>query len=182
MYEPDEAFPIEAPLCGDERDGLTGSLERQRRLFAWKTGDLDAAALQMTTSASSMTIGSLVKHLALVEDQWFTARLLGGDITQFWGPAIDEADPDWEWRSAAGDTPAELYTCWSDAVSRSRKAVRSVLDRYDMDQTAAWVRPDGNAPNLRRLMIDMIEEYARHLGHADILREAIDGLVGEEPS
>jgi uncharacterized damage-inducible protein DinB len=69
-----------------------------------------------------MTLGGLVKHVALVEDHWFTGRLLGNDISAFWGPEIED-DPDWEWRSAADDTPAELSSCWSDAVARSRQAV-----------------------------------------------------------
>jgi hypothetical protein len=91
-----------------------------------------------------------------------------------------DADPDWEWHSAAKDSPGQLYALWQEAVARSRSAAAAALAEGGLDQLArstAWSEP----PSLRRLLIDLIEEYARHVGHADLIRESVDGLVGEDP-
>jgi hypothetical protein len=91
-----------------------------------------------------------------------------------------DADPDWEWHSAADDTPEQLFALWEAAADRSRAAIQEALAGDGLDRlTQPW--PDGRAPSLRRLLIDIIEEYARHVGHADLIRESIDGLVGEDP-
>jgi hypothetical protein len=91
-----------------------------------------------------------------------------------------DADPDWEWRTAADDSPEELYAMWADAVERSRAAVAEALTDGGLDRsTQPW--PDGRAPSLRRMLVDLIEEYARHVGHADLIRESVDGRVGEDP-
>lgn len=92
-----------------------------------------------------------------------------------------EADPDWEWHSAADDTADELYALWHGAVALSRSAVATVLSDGGVDQLARSAWPDGRAPSLRRILVDFIEEYARHVGHADLIRESVDGLVGEDP-
>jgi hypothetical protein len=92
-----------------------------------------------------------------------------------------DADPDWEWHSAAEDTPEQLMTLWQGAVARSRSAVAEALADGGLDRLATGVTDaEGRAPSLRRIMIDLIEEYARHAGHADIIRESVDGLVGED--
>ena len=168
-------------MAGDETATLLGSLERERATLAWKCGGLDAAGLQATVGASSMTLGGLLKHLALVEDEYFTRRLLGRDLGPPWDTADWDADPDWEWHSAAGDTPGQLYALWQDAVDRSRAAVTEALAEGDLGQLARHKWPDGRAPSLRRILIDLIEEYSRHVGHADLIRESVDGLVGEDP-
>ena len=90
-----------------------------------------------------------------------------------------KADPDWEWHSAAGDTPDQLRTLWQDAVDRSRASVTEALAAGGLDQLARRPWPDGSAPSLRWILCHMIEEYARHNGHADLLREAVDGETGE---
>ena len=172
----------EPPLAGDETATLLGSLERVRSYVEWKCGGLDAAGLQMKIAASSITLGGLLKHLALVEDDYFTRRLLGRDIGAPWNTVDWDADPDWEWRTAAADTPEQLMTLWRDAVVRSRSAVSEALADGGMDHLATGIsNSHGEAPSLRRIVIDLIEEYARHVGHADLIREAVDGLVGEDP-
>lgn len=76
--------------------------------------------------------------------------------------------------------PEEIYALWDDSVSRSRAAVEEALaGGGGMDQLAQRIRSDGTAPSLRWLVVHMIEEYARHNGHADLIRESVDGLVGE---
>jgi hypothetical protein len=171
----------EPPVAGDETATLVGSLERQRATFAWKSGGLDAAGLRATVGASSMTLGGLLKHLALVEDQYFSRRLLDRDPAPPWDTVDWTADPDWDWHSAAGDSPGQLYALWRDAVARSRSILTEVLAGDGLGQLARRPWPDGRAPSLRRILIDLIEEYARHTGHADLIRESVDGLVGEDP-
>jgi hypothetical protein len=170
----------EPPAAGDETSTLVGSLERQRATFAWKCGGLDAAGLSARVGASSITLGGLLKHLALVEDHYFSVRLFGRELAAPWDAVDWEADPDWEWHSAAENTPEELYALWQDAVDRSRSSLGEALADGGLDRLAQpW--PDGRAPSLRRMLIDLIEEYARHVGHADLIRESVDGLVGEDP-
>jgi uncharacterized damage-inducible protein DinB len=171
----------EPPVAGDETATLVGSLERQRATFAWKSGGLDAAGLRATVGASSMTLGGLLKHLALVEDQYFSRRLLDRDPAPPWDTADWTADPDWDWHSAAEDSPEQLYALWRDAVARSRSILTEALAQDGLGQLARRRWPDGRAPSLRRILIDLIEEYARHTGHADLIRESVDGLVGEDP-
>jgi Protein of unknown function (DUF664) len=171
----------EPPVAGGEAATLLGSLERQRATFAWKCGGLDAAGLRATHPPSSMTLGGLLKHLALVEDNYFSRKLLGRELGPPWNTADWEADPDWDWHSAADDTPEELLALWQGAVARSRAAVTEVLAAGDLGQLSKRAWPDGRAPSLRRILVDLIEEYARHTGHADLIRESVDGVVGEDP-
>lgn len=168
------------PVAGDETATLLGSLERERSIFAWKCGGLDAAGLRATLGPSTMTLGGLLKHMALVEDDYFLGRLLGQPPSPPWDTVDWDADPDWEWRTAAQDRPEALMTLWQDTVDRSRSAVAEALADGGLDQPARRTRFDGQAPSLRRILIDLIEEYARHVGHADLIRESVDGLVGEE--
>ena len=114
----------EPPVAGTEVDTLIGSLERQRRTFAWKCADLDAAGLQATTAATTMTLGGLLKHLALVEADYFAVKLLGRDPGAPWNSVDWDADPNWEWRTAAEDTPEELYALWEDSVAQGPRQPR----------------------------------------------------------
>lgn len=91
-----------------------------------------------------------------------------------------DADPDWDWHSAAEDTPDQLMTLWRDAVARSRATVTEALADGDLGQLSRYTKWS-EAPSLRRILIDLIEEYARHVGHADLIRESVDGLTGEDP-
>jgi hypothetical protein len=172
---------VEPPVAGDEISTLMGSLDRQRATLAWKCGGLDAAGLRATTAASTITLGGLLKHLANVEDDYFSVRLFGRDPTPPWDTVDWEADPDWDWHSAAEDTPEQLVMLWQDAVARSRALLTEALADGGLDRLAGGEWPDGWAPSLRRILIDLIEEYARHVGHADLIRESVDGLVGEDP-
>lgn len=169
----------EPPLAANEIDTLLGFLEYQRATFAWKCGGLDAAGLQATIGVSSMTLGGMLKHMAVVEDYWFSRRLHGRDPAPPWDTVDWKADPDWEWHSAANDTPEELFALWQADVSRSRAAVEEALAEGGLDQLAKSPWPDGSAPSLRWILCHMVEEYARHNGHADLIRESVDGEVGE---
>ena len=91
------------------------------------------------------------------------------------------ARDDWEFTSAAKDSPDQLYALWDGAVDRSRARLGATLADGGLDQLVHVSGPDGRHASLRRLVCDLIEEYGRHTGHADLLREAVDGLTGEDP-
>lgn len=176
----DEEGRPEPPVAGDEISTLLGCLERNRSTLAWKCEGLDAAGMRTTLGPSSITLGGLLKHLALVEADSFAGKLHGRELGPPWDAVDWDANPDWEWRTAAEDSPEELFALWQDAVARSRSVVEEALADGGLDRLAERVWPDGRAPSLRRILVDMIEEYARHTGHADLIRESIDGLVGED--
>jgi hypothetical protein len=177
----DEQGRPEPPVDGDELATLRGFLDFQRATLRWKTSDLDATGLAATTAASSMTLGGLVKHMAWVEDHWFSRSLCGNEPAAPWDAVDWEADRDWEWSSAADDTPEQLRSLWEATVARSNKLVDDALSHGGgLGRPAVRGWPDGRAPNLRWIFVHMIEEYARHNGHADLLREAVDGgAIGE---
>ena len=173
--------PWEPPLAGTEVQHLTGALNRLRTTFRWKAGGLDAAGLAVRVGASSLTLGGLLKHLAWCEDHAFTRRLRGEDPGAPWLRSNWDGDPDWEFTSAATDSPEELYALWDRAVARSRERLASALADGGLDQLIHLSDGAGNHASLRRLVCDLVEEYGRHTGHADLIREAVDGLVGEDP-
>jgi uncharacterized damage-inducible protein DinB len=173
--------PWEPPVAGTEVEQIVGSLDRMRATFRWKTDGLDAAGLQTRVGASTMTLAGLLKHLALVEDHYFGAKLSGEPLGDPWDAADWESDPDWEWHSAADDSPEDLYAGWDRAVERSRTRLAAALAHGGLDQLVDLGWPDGRSPSLRRILCDLLEEYGRHTGHADMLREAVDGRVGEDP-
>jgi uncharacterized damage-inducible protein DinB len=169
----------EPPLTAGETDTLLGFLDYQRATLAWKCAGLDAAGLSATVGGSSMTLGGLLKHLALVEDHWFSRWLHGHQPQPPWDTVDWKADPDWDWHSAAGDSPEQLLTLWQDAVARSRSMVGEALAGGGLERLTRRTWPSGEAPSLRWVLVHMIEEYARHNGHADLLRESVDGATGE---
>jgi len=173
--------PWEPPLAGTEAEQLIGALERLRTTFRWKANDLDAAGLRTRIASSSLTLGGLLKHLAVNEDYMVTTKLRGEPLGLPWDPTAWEGDDDWEFTSAAGDTPEQLYALWDGAVERSRARLDAALADGGLGQLAHVSGPDGQHASLRRLVCDLIEEYGRHTGHADLLREAVDGLTGEDP-
>jgi hypothetical protein len=180
MTTTNQPAPVSIPVAGSEMETLIGGLERNRRTFLWKCSGLGADDMRRTLGPSRMTLGGLVKHLALVEDEYFTRQLTGAPTLSPPFDAVDfDVDPDWEWRTAADDSPEELLTLWEAAVARSREHVAAAYGSSGAEVLAAVAWSAGRAPSLRRLMVDLIEEYARHTGHADLIRESIDGLVGE---
>jgi uncharacterized damage-inducible protein DinB len=179
MTNLDEHGRPEPPLAADETATLLGFLDYQRATFAWKCAGLDAAGLGAKVGASSMTLGGMLKHLANVEDYWCSRNLHGRDPQPLWAAVDWDADPDWDWHPAAEDTPERLDTLWQDAVARSRALVAEALDDGGLERPARLTWPDGRAPSLRWILFHLIEEYARHNGHADLLRESVDGSTGE---
>jgi hypothetical protein len=167
-------------MAGTEVEHLVGALDRLRTTFRWKADGLHAAGLNARVGASTLTLGGLLKHLAFVEDYLFTTKLTGQPVGAPWDFTEWDSE-DWPFTSAAGDTPEQLYALWEEAVARSRTRLAAALAEGGLDQLADISTPDGRRASLRRLVCDLIEEYGRHTGHADLLREAVDGLVGEDP-
>ncbi|GAB6898701.1 mycothiol transferase [Kineosporia succinea] len=176
----DEQGRPQPPVAGGEVETQIGYLEFFRASFRWKTGDLDAAELNLTLGPSSMTLGGMMKHLAFVEDHWFRYYLQGAERSAPWNGVDWDSDRDWDWNSAASDSPDQIRTLWETSVARSREATNAALADGGLDHLARRIiRQDNEEPNLRWIVAHMNEEYARHLGHADLIRESIDGLVGE---
>ena len=179
----DEQGRPEPPLRAGEADTLLGFLEFHRATFAWKTSGLDADGLAATTAASTLSLGGLLKHLAFVEDFWFSYRFAAEPPAAPWDGADWEVDPDWDFTSAAHDTPEQLHALWSETVERSRAVTAQALATTDagggLDAVERRPRENGDSVNLRWILVHLVEEYARHNGHADLLREAVDGLRGE---
>lgn len=159
MIRQDEQIPPEPPLAGaGEVATLLGALDRQRFYLRWKCGGLDAGGLRKTLAPSTITLGGLLKHLALMEDTNFSWPGRARTVAPW--DVGDWDDADWEWHSAANDSPELLYALWEEAVARSRAVVADVLAEDSLDHQARFVLPDGQSPSLRRQLIDMIENYA----------------------
>ena len=175
----DEHGRPEPPVDGDEAETLLGFLEFHRATLGWKCEGLDAAGFRATVGPSPMTLGGMLKHLAYVEDLWCGRFLHGREPHPPWDTVDWRADRDWDWHSAAGDSPEALRALWGAAVQRSRSLVAQALAGGGLDRPAQRSWDDGRAPSLRWILVHLVEEYARHNGHADLLRESIDGTTGE---
>jgi len=173
----EQTAPIrpEPSSSGDEATTLLGYLERQRATFTWKSGGLNATGLRATLGQSAMTLGGMLKHLARFEDDMSTEWIMGNEQLPPWNAVDWDADPNWDWRTAGDDTPEALYARWHDAVAHSRGIIAAALATRGLDS------PQDGVPSLRFVLLNMIEEYARHNGHADLIRESIDGLSGHDP-
>lgn len=173
--------PWEPPLAGTEVEHLRAALDRQRATFRWKAGGLDSAGLQARVGASALTLGGLLKHLAFVEAYYFTLKLHARDPGPPWNTVNWDKDESWDFTSASNDAPEELYALYDGAVEAARARLDEALADGGLDRSVDLGWTDGRKPSLRRMLCDLVEEYARHTGHADLLREAVDGLVGEDP-
>jgi len=173
--------PWEPPFSGTEAEHLLGALDRLRWTFRWKADGLDARGLAMTLGPSSLTLGGLLKHLAAQEDYAAVVKTDGEEMPAEWAANGWDGDNDWEFSSAADDSPEELYACYDAAVHRARTRLAARVARGGLDQQVALAEKLGQEVSLRRIVCDLVEEYGRHTGQADLIREAVDGRVGEDP-
>jgi uncharacterized damage-inducible protein DinB len=158
-----------------EITALVEFLDIHRLEFHERVWGLTDEQLRQTAAASDLTLGALIKHMALVEHTWFEHRFLGMEEREPWASAPWEDDEDWELTTAANDTGDELFRLYVDACNRCRDVIANA---ESLNQLSVGTDKTDKPWNLRWIMIHMIEEYARHLGHADIIREAIDGTKG----
>jgi len=164
---PDPPSPI--PEVGDERSLLTAFLDHQRTVMLRKVADLDEHQLRRPGTPSGLTLLGMLKHLAYVERFWFRSVFAGEDAVFPW----TDGDPDADWRPEPDDTVESIAALYRDEIERARAIVAAAsLDDQCTD-------PRGRTFDLRWILIHMIEETARHLGHADVIREAIDGATGD---
>jgi Protein of unknown function (DUF664) len=179
MTDLDEQGRPEPPLAADEAATLVGFLEYQRATLAWKCAGVDAAGLRATVAASSMTLGGLLKHLAYVEADWFSRCCMGGTgnprVTAWTGRPTPTGSGTRPRRTPPSSCSRSGRTPWPG----SRALVAEALADGGLARPARRSWPDGRAPSLRWILCHLIEEYARHNGHADLLRESVDGLTGE---
>jgi uncharacterized damage-inducible protein DinB len=159
-----------------EYDALAQYLDYQRETILLKTEGLNQDQLAHKLPTSALTLAGILYHLALVEETWLEARFLGLPEREEWANVNWEKDPDWEFRAAVTMGPDELRQRYRDACERSRQASAQA---DSLDQLSTISLKDGSEFSLRWVLLHLIEETARHAGHADLLREAIDGSVGE---
>ena len=164
------------PLAADEKSTLLGFLAFHRDTLRLKTAGLDAEQLTATHAPSEMTLGGMLKHLALVEDWWFGCVFLGHEHVEPWASVDWEADRDWDWHSAVDDSPEELRALFDRMCAASDEVISGVENWSTLSRHTSRT---GESFSMRWIIVHMIEEYARHNGHADLIREAIDGSTGE---
>jgi uncharacterized damage-inducible protein DinB len=161
---------------GSELTLLEEYLDFQRETVLAQTEGLASAQTAQRNPPSALTLGGLLYHLALVEESWLEVRFSGLPEREPWGGVDWEADPDWEFRTAEGVDPEQLRERYKEACERSRSVVAAASGP---EQLSVRTLRDGRHFSLRWVLLHLIEETARHAGHADMLREAIDGAVGE---
>ena len=172
--------PWEPPVAGSDVDHLLGNLEKLRATFRWKADGLTVEQLrERAIPSTELTVGGLLKHLALVEDVYFSWKMAGRPPVT-WMSVPEEDVERWQFTVDPDETAESVYGLWEAAVARSRESLASLVAGGGLDQPGREEWPEG-VPSVRRHVNDMIAEYGRHTGHMDLLREAIDGRVGEDP-
>lgn len=164
------ARSVQIPRHADELSSLTAYLDYYRETFALKCTGVTAHRLsERSMPPSTMSLHGLIRHLAGVERWWFAINFAGEDLPMLY---YSDDDPDQDFQSLDGD-PLDALEVWRAECERSRRIVAAApgLD-------AVGARDRNGTFSLRWLMLRMIAEYAQHDGHADLLREAIDGAVG----
>lgn len=160
----------EAAHRGDERTTLLGFLQRQRDLVAWKVRDASDDVLRSVSTPTGLTLHGVVRHLEHVERYWIRDVFAGEEGLAY---AWTDEDPDGDLHVPAGMSMAQLLT---DCAEESARCDAVIHAAPSLD--AVSVR---RGFSLRWILMHLVEETSRHLGHIDLLREQADGAVGEEP-
>jgi len=161
--------PSAPPHAGDERALLTTFLDYQRQVMLRKVIGVSDEDLRRPMTESNVTLLGIVKHLGYVERDWFQDVFLGQDVETPW---TDE-DRDADWRIEPGEETDVIVAFYRDEIAKANE----ITAASDLDAVAA--RPEAGGVTMRWILVHMIEETARHLGHADLIRERIDGVVGD---
>ncbi|WP_328890162.1 DinB family protein [Streptomyces sp. NBC_00316] len=163
----------EPALTAAERPMLEGWLDYHRDTLALKCAGLtDAQLREASVPPSELSLLGLVRHMAEVERGWFREVLAGEDVKAVYG--TDE-DPDGEFHLTEADTWEKDGAIWREEIARAREIAANV----GLDDLSVGLSRKGEPYNLRWIYTHMIEEYARHNGHADLVRERIDGATGD---
>lgn len=164
---------IDPPFSAAERPMLESWLEYHRDTLALKCESLSAEQLRRrAVPPSTLSLLGLVRHMAEVERSWFQRTIAGRDAPPLY---YTEADPDGDFDNVDDADPDEAFATWRRECQTAREIVSGISS---LDDFAAKTRP-GDSVSVRWILVHMIEEYARHNGHADLLRQCIDGATGE---
>jgi uncharacterized damage-inducible protein DinB len=170
----------EPSFRNDEVGMLRSFLDHYRATIRLQASGLTAAQLDQALPPSDLTLGGMLKHLAFVEDYWFSYNLMAHEPTPPWDTAPWGEDPDWDWHSASDTPHAELDALLAAAIARSDECLDAALAADpDLDRPVARTRPPekGETATVRWVLVHMVEEYCRHAGHADLIRQSIDGAT-----
>ena len=159
-----------------ERELLGQYLDYQRETILLKTEGLTKEQLGQRIPTSALTLAGILYHLALVEEDWFEVKFLGQQDREDWQGIDWDADPEYEFWTALAKEPDWLRRRYREACDRARQVTDAA---ESLDDASVSTRIGGKPFTLRWVMLHLIEETARHAGHADLLREAIDGTTGE---
>ena len=179
MANIDDVGRPEPEPAANEVETLRGFLNYQRATLKWKSEGLTQNQMNVCVAKSAITLGGLLKHMTFVENEWFWRWVGDNDRLEPWLSADFTNEPDWEFTSASDESVETLVSNWKDSIDLSESILEESLQTGGLDQLAKRKWPSGESPSLRWILVHMIEEYARHNGHADFIREAIDGSTGE---
>jgi Protein of unknown function (DUF664) len=163
---------VDPPLVGTERETLRGYLDYHRNVLRKKAWGLSESEARQTVGSSDLHLLGLIRHLAFVEQYWFPGIFAGGDPIQIFDDSID---PDRDLHPTSEETLAEAFAMLDTQIAMAQSIEKAATS---LDEVAARLRRS-KPVSLRWIMVHMIEEYARHCGHADLLREAIDQQKGD---
>ncbi len=167
---------VDPDPAGSETTLLAQYLDYQRETMLSKTDGMSQIQLAHRHPPSDLTLAGLLYHLALVEETWLEVRFAGLPERSPWIGVDWDRKPDWEFQVACELQPEDLRRRYTEACERSRLVVAGATG---LDQLSIHPLRDGPRFTLRWVLLHLVEETARHAGHADLLREAIDGAVGE---
>lgn len=159
------------PSRGTEKETLFGFLQFLRETILLKCSGLNEEQLRSMPTVSDINLMGMLKHLTIVERYWFQGVFLDADVDLPWS----EEDPHGDWRHGESDSAEKVIAAYVAECEISNQILRD----HDLDELAAWASNEEERVNLRYIATHMIEETGRHCGHADIVREAIDGVTGE---
>ena len=163
---------VDPPYIGSEREILVAFLDWHRATFEAKCAGVPSERLsERGVPPSSLSLHGLVRHLGGVERWWFRIQFAGEDIPLLY---YSDDDPDQDFDRLDGEV-SEAFAVWRRECERSRQIVAAASS---LEQTGT-LKSNGQPVSLRRVLVNMIAEYARHNGHADLLRERIDGATGQ---
>ncbi len=163
--------PDVAPYGGDESAVVSWLLDYQRYVLLRKVDGITEQQARTTTASSNLSLLGLVRHLALVEQYWIGEVFLGSSETSLWD---DPDDRDRDFHPLEHDTLADALVALRAEIGRARQiAATTAFDASSVGRRA------NQQVKLRWILVHLVEEYARHCGHADLLREAIDGTTGD---
>lgn len=170
----------ETAYSNDEVGMLRSFLDHYRATIRLQASGLTDAQLDQSLPPSDLTLGGMLTHLAFVEDYWFSYNLMANEASPPWDSAPWADDPDWDWHSAADQPHAALDALLSEAIARSDGCLDAALAADpELDRPVARPRDPakGATATMRWVLVHMVEEYCRHAGHADLIRQSIDGAT-----